>query len=88
MSPIAIGIISIFALLSFYGLITVLVIKLIFKRSVKPNLNSAYFILGIIILGSIISFSVSDKQPLTYTYTIFTLFIITSAAIYRNRRKL
>jgi predicted signal transduction protein with EAL and GGDEF domain len=87
MSPMTIGIISIFALLSFYGLIAILIIRLIFKRTVNPNLNSANFVLGIIVLGSITSFFVLDKQPTSYTYTIFILFIIASVSTYLNRKK-
>lgn len=84
MPPMAIALLGIFALISFYAVIAVLIIRYIFKRSKRPNYVSSLFVLSILIIGVAMSWIL--YQPSSIPLTMVLMLILYSSMVARHRR--
>lgn len=74
-------------LLLFYALIAVGVILLIFKRSKRPNLLSALFLLAVAVVST--GFLLFSNKNLSFDITIIgnlILMVIISFTVFKNRK--
>ncbi|WP_028563359.1 hypothetical protein [Paenibacillus pinihumi] len=84
MSTLAIALLCIFALIGFYAIIAVLIIRMIFKKAKRPNYMSSIFVLSIVLVGAIVDWILYQTDFIPFTSAL--MIILFSSIVARHKR--